>query len=193
VCVASGDNGSSDGVAAGGDHVDFPASSPHALACGGTSMQASQTSILSEVVWNDGGSGGASGGGLSSFFAVPSWQSGDTATHTNGTAVALKKRGVPDVAGNADPETGYSVRIDGSDTVIGGTSAVAPLWAGLIARINQAKAGTAVGFVNPRLYQSADAFRDITQGNNGDYEATSGWDACTGLGSPDGSLLASKL
>jgi kumamolisin len=193
VCVASGDNGSSDGVAAGGAHVDFPASSPHALACGGTSMQANQTAILSEVVWNDGASGGASGGGISSFFAAPSWQSGDTATQTNGTSLALTHRGVPDVAGNADPETGYSVRIDGSDTVIGGTSAVAPLWAALIGRINQSKVGTTVGFLNPLLYQTPDALRDITQGNNGDYEATTGWDACSGLGSPDGSILADKL
>jgi kumamolisin len=193
VCVASGDNGSSDGATSGADHVDFPASSPHALACGGTSLQASETAILSEVVWHDTGGGGASGGGVSSFFAAPPWQSGDQATHSDGTSVPLAQRGVPDVAGNADPTTGYSVRIDGSDTVIGGTSAVAPLWAALFARINQARGEMPVGFVNSRLYQNASALRDITQGNNGDFEATVGWDACTGLGTPHGALLAEKL
>jgi kumamolisin len=101
-------------------------------------------------------------------------------------------RGVPDVAGDADPDTGYDVRIDGEDTVIGGTSAVAPLWAALIARINQAS-GKNAGLVNPQLYANPQALRDITSGNNGDFEATIGWDACTGLGSPNGTLLASLL
>ena len=191
VCVASGDNGSSDGVADGTDHVDFPASSPYALGCGGTSLQASQTAITSEVVWNDGTSGGASGGGISSFFPTPGWQTGKSATHSNGTAVPLTKRGVPDVAGDADPDTGYMVRIDGTDTVIGGTSAVAPLWAGLIARINQTT-GTNAGYLNPMLYGRPQALRDIVSGNNGDFEAAKGWDACTGLGSPNGPALPSS-
>jgi kumamolisin len=99
-------------------------------------------------------------------------------------------RGVPDVSGDADPETGYSVRIDGTDTVIGGTSAVAPLWAALITRLNAA-AGTPLGFVNPALYQSPGSLNDIVSGNNGDFSAASGWDACTGLGSPNGSRLKS--
>ena len=187
VCVASGDNGSSDGTA-GGDHVDFPASSPFALACGGTSLQATQTAITREVVWNDGTSGGASGGGISNFFALPAWQANLRALRTQGTAEQLTQRGVPDVAGNADPETGYNVRIDGTDTVIGGTSAVAPLWASLLARINQLT-GVAAGYVNPRLYQAPQALRDITSGNNGDFAAAPGWDACTGLGSPNGAAL----
>jgi kumamolisin len=185
VCVASGDNGSSDG--ASGDHVDFPASSPHVLACGGTTLQAAGDTISSEAVWNDGSDGGATGGGISTVFAVPTWQSGIKATRQN-KLVALNKRGVPDVAGNADPQTGYQVLIDGTDTVIGGTSAVAPLWAALIARLNQ-NLGTPVGFLNPALYSNAKVMRDITRGNNGDYEASKGWDACTGLGSPDGSAL----
>jgi kumamolisin len=186
VCVASGDNGSSDGVSSG-DHVDFPSSSPFALGCGGTSLQASGSSIRSEVVWNDGADNGASGGGISSFFALPTWQSGLKAVD-QGRSTALSKRGVPDVAGNADPETGYDVRIDGTDTVIGGTSAVAPLWAGLLARINQVS-GKPAGYVNPQLYQNPKALRDITSGNNGDFTAAAGWDACTGLGSPDGAAL----
>ena len=127
VCIASGDSGSSDGVAGGGDHVNFPASSPHALACGGTSLQAANGQIASEVVWNDVG-GGASGGGVSAFFALPVWQQGLKATHTAGGAEALAKRGVPDISGDADPETGYHIRVDGQEVVFGGTSAVAPLW-----------------------------------------------------------------
>jgi kumamolisin len=189
VCVASGDNGSSDGVADGANHVDFPASSPHVLACGGTRLQASGTSIASETVWNDGANGGAGGGGVSNFFALPSYQEGLQATQTGGTPAALTMRGVPDVCGDADPESGYRVRVDGSDTVIGGTSAVAPLWAGLIARINAAKANP-VGFINPHLYANPGGLRDITQGNNGSFAASPGWDACTGLGSPNGQKVA---
>jgi kumamolisin len=186
ICVASGDNGASDG-AGGGNHVDFPASSPHVLGCGGTSLYANQTGITREVVWNDGAGGGASGGGISSFFPTPGWQMGIKAVHSNGTAVPLTKRGVPDVAGDADPETGYTVRIDGSDTVIGGTSAVAPLWAGLIARVNQTT-GTPLGYLNPVLYGKPNALRDIVHGTNGAFEAAKGWDACTGLGTPNGPL-----
>jgi kumamolisin len=192
VCIAAGDGGSSDGVGGGGEHVDFPASSPHVLACGGTSLKASPTQIASETVWNDGASGGATGGGISSFFAVPAWQRGLSALTTAGESIALNMRGVPDVAGDADPATGYQVRVDGSDTVIGGTSAVAPLWAALIARIN-ASSGKAAGFVNAQLYPDAQAFRDVTQGNNGDYAAQPGWDACTGLGSPNGAVLVRLL
>jgi kumamolisin len=188
VCIASGDNGSSDGVDDGANHVDFPASSPHVLACGGTTLQAS-TSIISESVWNDGEQGGAGGGGVSSFFALPAWQDGLQLTLTSGATQALTMRGVPDVSGDADPDTGYDVRIDGADTVIGGTSAVAPLWAGLIARINSTRSAP-VGFVNPHLYAGVSALRDITNGNNGSYEAGPGWDACTGLGSPDGNKIA---
>jgi len=192
VCVASGDGGSSDGVSAGGDHVDFPASSPFALACGGTNLQAGGSGIRSETVWNDGASGGASGGGVSTFFALPSWQAGLKAAGTTGQATALTHRGVPDVAGDADPNSGYDVRVDGTDTVIGGTSAVAPLWAALLARLNQVS-GKPVGYINPPLYQNAKALRDITQGNNGDFRATVGWDACTGLGSPNGAALSGLL
>jgi kumamolisin len=188
VCVASGDSGSADGLSDGSDHVDFPASSPYALGCGGTSLQANKKAITSEVVWNDGANGGASGGGISSFFPRPSWQSGIAAKHSNGKSIALTKRGVPDVAGDADPDTGYDVRIDGTNTVIGGTSAVAPLWAGLIARINQTT-GTPTGYLNPQLYKNPQALRDITQGSNGDLKASKGWDACTGLGSPNGQAL----
>lgn len=189
VCVAAGDGGSSDGVTGGGDHVDFPASSPHALACGGTSLRAGKTGISSETVWNDGAAGGATGGGISRFFATPSWQTGLSAQKTGGTVRPLAMRGVPDVAGDADPETGYTVRIDGTETVIGGTSAVAPLWAALIARINQIN-GAPAGYLNPRLYENPQGLRDIVTGNNGGFAARVGWDACTGLGSPNGTVPA---
>jgi kumamolisin len=109
-----------------------------------------------------------------------------------GDSTALNMRGVPDVSGDADPQSGYNVRVDGSDTVIGGTSAVAPLWAALIARINQ-NAKSAAGYINPKLYQNPQALRDITQGNNGNFSAEPGWDACTGLGSPNGAALPGAL
>jgi kumamolisin len=192
VCAASGDNGSNDGVGDAADHVDFPASSPFVLACGGTSLEAVGGSIGAEVVWNDGAGNGASGGGISNFFALPGWQSGVKATGNQGQSIPLSKRGVPDVAGNADPNTGYDVRIDGTDSVIGGTSAVAPLWAALLARINQTS-GKPAGYINPQLYQNPSSLRDISRGNNGDFAAAAGWDACTGLGSPNGAKLAGVI
>jgi kumamolisin len=155
------------------------------LACGGTHLSANGTAIASESVWNDGAQGGATGGGVSAVFAQPAYQSGINLNGSSG-------RGVPDVAGDADPETGYLVRVDGSETVFGGTSAVAPLWAGLIALINQAK-GAAQGFINPKLYANPLALNDITQGNNGAFSAAPGWDACTGLGTPKGGQLETVL
>ena len=87
---------------------------------------------------------------------------------------------------------GYDVRVDGVDTVIGGTSAVAPLWARMIALVNQLK-GRAVGYLNPKLYANPGSFHDITEGNNNGFTARPGWDACTGLGSPIGSKLVGIL
>jgi len=136
--------------------------------------------------------GGAGGGGVSSVFPLPPWQNGLTVTLTSGATRKLTMRGVPDVSGDADPLTGYDVRIDGTDTVIGGTSAVAPLWAGLIARIN-AMRGSPVGLINVQLYGAASVLNEITAGNNGSYEAGPGWNACTGLGSPDGTKIAALL
>jgi kumamolisin len=192
VCVACGDSGSSDGVNDGADHVNFPASSSYVLACGGTSLRASGTNGSGETVWNDGAQGGATGGGVSSVVPLPTWQEGLQVTLTSGGSRALTMRGVPDVSADADPQTGYDVRIDGTDAVIGGTSAVAPLWAGLIARINSA-AGSSFGFINPQLYRTPSALNDITRGNNGSFAASPGWDACTGLGSPNGTDVAAVL
>jgi kumamolisin len=197
VCVAAGDGGSSDGVTDGKPHVDFPASSPHALACGGTSLDADPATgeIISETVWNDGSTGGAGGGGVSDVFALPAWQA-DVGVPDNPSGSS--GRGVPDVAGDADPNTGYQVLVDGQSTVIGGTSAVAPLWSALICRLAQA-AGSSFGLIQQQLYagvvagQAAPGFQDITSGSNGAYSAGPGWDACTGLGSPDGTALLGRL
>ena len=186
ITVAAGDDGSTDGGT--GNNVDFPASSPHVLACGGTRLIAEDSTITSEVVWNELASNeGATGGGVSTVFALPTWQANAKVPKpTNGTG----GRGVPDVSGDADPSTGYTIRVDGQTMVIGGTSAVAPLWAGLVAVANQ-QLGTQVGFLQPALYaaKAAAAINDITQGNNGAFSAAPGWDACTGLGSP----IATKL
>ena len=191
VTVAAGDNGSSDGGTDGGPHVDFPASSPYALACGGTTLVTNNGTISSETVWNNTPAGqGATGGGISTVFPRPAWQqSASVPAAPNG----FVGRGVPDVAGNANPMTGYQVRVDGANQVLGGTSAVAPLWAALVTRLNQLL-GTRLGDAHQALYQiGSPAFRDITTGNNGIYTAGPGWDACTGLGSPSGQALLDAL
>jgi kumamolisin len=199
ITVAAGDNGSTDGE--NGNHVDFPASSPHVLGCGGTALTASNGVRQSEVVWNDQASGGgASGGGVSAAFPLPSWQQSAGVPASAATTHTHKKspnnaggRGVPDVAGDASPETGYQILVDGEQEVVGGTSAVAPLWAGLIAVLNQLL-GRNLGFLNPQLYPLGEApFYDITSGNNGAFSAGTGWDPCTGLGSPNGLLLLNAL
>ena len=192
VCVASGDSGSTDGVNDGSNHVDFPASSPHVLACGGTRLTTSGSSISDETVWNDlSTDGGATGGGISDVFPLPDWQN---AAGVPPSANSNKHvgRGVPDVSGDADPNTGYNILVDGQSGVIGGTSAVAPLWAALIALANQSL-GTPAGLANPLLYNHSGDTRDITSGNNGAYSAKAGWDACTGLGSPDGTKVVAAL
>jgi kumamolisin len=200
VTIAAGDNGSSDDPSEQTQvHCDFPASSPNALACGGTKLigNTSSFAITSEVVWNELASNeGAGGGGISDVFPLPSYQANagvPTSAAGGGTG-----RGVPDVAGNADPVTGYLVVVDGQREPIGGTSAVAPLWAGLIARLAQAT-GKRFGLLQPMIYAGAAAgaaapgFNDIVQGNNGAYKAGPGWDACTGLGSPNGAALLDLL
>jgi kumamolisin len=205
VCVAAGDNGSADLAADdpnwdGKAHVDFPASDPFVLACGGTQLTASSTAITEEVVWDDGKNDGT-GGGVSRFFALPSYQQ-NAGVPPAADPPGPVMRGVPDVAGDAAPASGYRIICDGTSfpdpsegiPPVGGTSAVAPLWAGLLARINQGL-GKPVGFINPLLYAAPEdgTFRDITSGNNGDYKASNGWDACTGLGTPNGQSLLQSL
>ena len=196
VTAASGDNGSSDGATDGSSHCDYPASSPYTLACGGTRLEAdpSTGAISAETVWNDAPSAGATGGGVSALYGAPPWQ----ASAGVPAASAPGGRGVPDVAGNADPQTGYQVLVDGDEAVYGGTSAVAPLWAGLIARLAQAL-GHQFGLLQPALYSGAApgtgvaGLNDITIGSNGAYSAGPGWDACTGLGSPSATALLARL
>ena len=202
VLVAAGDLGSSDeGPPGAQPHVDFPSSSPFALACGGTKLLTSDgTTIASEVVWNEGSRGGAGGGGVSIYFDKPAYQNNVNVPLSPSGTVG---RGLPDVSGNADPRTGYKVVIDGKQEAIGGTSAVAPLYAGLIALINEARAKVGlpwVGLVNDDLYSSAGVCRDITEGNNdmygnlnGLYTAGAGWDAASGLGSADGARWLAAL
>jgi kumamolisin len=192
VVTAAGDGGVTDGVTDRRAHVDFPASSPWVLAVGGTRLTESNGKIISEVVWND-QAGGATGGGVSDVFPQPDWQvrANVPVRKDGGTG-----RGIPDVAANAAPASGYKVYFHGQATVVGGTSATGPLWAGLIALINQG-AGRHVGYINPFLYSKigpAGVLRSITEGNNSIHgvegcSAGPGWNACTGWGSPNGRNL----
>lgn len=217
VCVAAGDNGAADmgpRVWDGKAHVDFPSSSPFALSCGGTRLLTANGAISAESVWNQGqadlsqnagpdGSFGSGGGGVSGAFPLPDYQRHAKVPGSLNPA-GFKGRGVPDVTGDGDPATGYNILVDGQQVQEGGTSAVAPLWAALIARIDQKLQGK-VGFVNPQLYSltpAAGAFHDISVGNNRvsfqqsknvGYDAGPGWDATSGLGSPDGTILSSAL
>jgi kumamolisin len=196
VFVAAGDNGSADGIHDSRPHIDHPACSPHVIACGGTRLVANGSSIGEETVWNDGREG-ATGGGVSGQFALPSWQS--AAAVPAPPTGAGDGRGVPDVGGNADPATGYRVRLGGQDLVFGGTSAVSPLWAALTAILNE-RMGHRAGSLNAILYGTAasSTFNDVVRGGNAlpgtpGYQARSGWDACTGLGTPNGRALLAAL
>jgi kumamolisin len=191
VIVAAGDSGSTSGQRDGRQHVEFPASSPHALACGGTSLTLANGRVARETVWNDGPGGGATGGGVSVTFQAPAYQDGVSVLRN--VDMGAPGRGVPDVSAHADPHTGYRVRINGQVRVLGGTSAAAPLWAGLTARVNQSL-GQPVGFLNPQLYRlPPEVFGPVTDGDNGAYRASPGWDACTGLGTPKGAAILRAL
>ena len=202
VCAASGDHGSASEAANNWDgkiHVLHPACDDLVLGCGGTQIENDH-----DVVWNDGtpfdvnvqgGGGWATGGGISTAFAVPSYQTG--ANLPNSLDTGKPGRGVPDIAMSA---TNYFTRVDSSEFASGGTSAVAPLMAALVTRLNQAMKQN-VGFLNPFLYANAarGLFHDVTQGANAitntvaGYDAGPGWDACTGLGTPDGSAILAAL
>ncbi len=193
VCAASGDSGSSDGVNDGLAHVDYPASSQYVIGCGGTRLTAAGGKITSQVAWDDLPSGGATGGGVSDVFPLPSWQQGAGVPPSANPGGRIG-RGVPDVSGDADPQTGYNVLVDGQQITVGGTSAVAPLWAGLLTLVNQG-VGKPIGYINQQLYgrTSTPAFDDVVSGTNGAYDASPGWDACTGWGSPVGAKLLDLL
>jgi len=181
VFAASGDNDSSDG-GPNPANVDLPASAPHVIGCGGTSKTAAAFTPETETVWNNtpgSTSGEGTGGGYSTLFPLPDWQIGAP----NGPG-----RMVPDVSADADPNTGYNIVLHGAPITIGGTSAVAPLYAGLFAAF-----GTKLGWVTPQLYLNQVCFNDITQGDNGAYRAGPGPDPCSGIGSPIGTKLAQLL
>ncbi len=192
VVCAVGDDGVTAGVRDGKPHVVFPASSPWVLGCGGTRLEASGQTILSESVWNEGTFG--TGGGISDVFPLPDWQSRANVPPRKGGR--HRGRGIPDVAASASPEFGYRVVVGGQTMVVGGTAAAAPLWAGLVALINQGL-GRNVGYFHPLLYDKigpGGILRSITQGNNSvsgvqGYSAGPGWNPCTGWGSPDGKKL----
>ncbi len=205
VCVSSGDQGSAGWVGDspwdGNAHVEFPASSPNVLACGGTHIITPSIGNPDEEVWHPATNVGT-GGGVSRFFKQPEYQQGIVGQNAVNPAGGLG-RGVPDVCADAANESGYNVLCAGiwfNDSTprpgpIGGTSAATPLWAALIALINHSL-GTRVGFINPLLYKigsPSNSFFDVKKGTNGDYEAGVGWDACTGLGSPNGVQLLNAL
>jgi kumamolisin len=197
VCVATGDGGSGAYQGDGQSYLYFPASSPYALACGGTSLVADTAtgSVRAETAWND-LDNGATGGGVSDVFPMPAWQAAaGVPVQAEGGGAG---RGVPDVAANADPATGYLVVVDGRQLVVGGTGTAAALWAALVCRLAQAT-GRRFGLLQPLLYAgispgvTTPGFRDIVTGDNGAYRAGPGWDACTGLGAPDGEALLRQL
>jgi len=183
VFVSSGDGGSGNPA-----EVLYPASDPWVIGCGGTTVEDVSGSSFTQVVW------GGSGGGVSSHFARPDWQAW-AGIPPSVNPVGHIGRGVPDIAGNADPSSGYELILNGAPTgPWGGTSAVAPLYAGLVALLN-ATLGQPVGYLNYNLYTFAGpyVYRDIVSGNNGLYSAKPGWDACTGFGSVDGTAIANAL
>jgi len=199
VCVSTGDDGSEAQIKDGLAHVNFPASSPYVLAVGGTTLHA-KTSVsgankITETVWND-GPGSGTGGGVSDYTPMPAWQAGKVPPSIN--SGHFVGRAIPDVAADADPNTGYLVMNGGKLQVVGGTSASSPLWASLVIRLN-ALLGARAGNFNSLLYSKigpAGVLRDITVGDNdtdgllgGQYKAGPGWDACSGWGVPDGAKL----
>ncbi|MFG2943056.1 protease pro-enzyme activation domain-containing protein [Streptomyces sp. NPDC048282] len=183
--AASGDDGSDD-AGDGGTSVDYPAGDPYVTGVGGTKLTVTSANAFSkEVAWSGGG------GGKSSVFKIPSWQTAVQKSAGGGY------RQVPDVSAHANPSPGVSIYSQGSWSSVGGTSAAAPEWAAFAALYNQqaAAAGKAnLGFANPALYAaSGTGFHDITSGSNGAYSAATGWDFTTGWGSYNAATLASKL
>ena len=192
VCFSSGDDG--DGSASDGKRrVNFPASSPYALACGGTHLAIRPRGRIHETVWNEtmAGKNMASTGGSSRLFRAPRWQRDAHITRISGHG----GRGIPDVAAKADLAGGYGTIVGGIEIPMGGTSAAAPLWAGLTARINEIL-GVPVGLLSPLLYTPAlrGVTHFVTRGDNGpNFHAAPGWNACTGWGSPKGAKLLRAL
>jgi kumamolisin len=213
ICVAAGDDGSSDAITDGHAHADFPASSPYVLAVGGTTI-ANNGVNQPDICWKEGDglradNGGSTGGGVSAVFPRPNWQEGITIQSVNPGAIA--GRCIPDIAANADWNASpYLLVVDGSAQPNGGTSAATPLWASLITLINQKRgAGKRIGYLTPLLYQTASGgvggqtigkagCTDVTSGDNntasvGGYQAGNGYDAVSGWGTPNGQALLAAL
>lgn len=191
IFAASGDDGALDRSRSNTWQVDFPASDPSVTGTGGTRLTVKDGAIHSEVAWNNGRANDAGGGGVSQVFQLPEFQK-NSKVPPNANPGGQVGRGVPDIAGNADPQTGYNIRVPGSDVVIAGTSAVAPLYAALTMRLNEAL-GKPVGNLNPWLYNNTHIFNDITVGHNNGYRTAPGWDPVTGLGSVDGTKMLAAL
>jgi kumamolisin len=191
VLAASGDDGALDRAPSRRWQADFPASDPSVTGTGGTSLRIKDGQIESEVAWNNHRPNDASGGGVSEKFPPQDFQK-DANVPNNANKGGGPGRGVPDVAGNADPATGYTVRLYGKDIKMGGTSAVSPLYSGLALRLNEAL-GKPVGYLNPWIYKNTGIFNDIVIGDNNAYKAGPGWDAVTGLGSIDGTKMLNAL
>lgn len=193
VVAASGDTGAYNNKSH--LNVNIPSVNPLVLGCGGSTLRIKNDR---EVIWNDlKKQKMGTGGGFSRKFFAPLYQ--QPASHfyirrLPALACNWNYRGVPDIAANADPNTGYTVMLDGKLFPGGGTSASTPVWAGLIARLNQLL-GYRLGFINGELYKLAatSAFRQVYQGDNGYYPGATYWNPCTGLGSPHGSNLLEAL
>jgi len=213
VCVAGGDDGSSDAIGDGHAHADFPASSPYVLAVGGTTIPPTPGTKL-DICWKEGDGlradgGGSTGGGMSAVFPRPNWQEGITIKSVNPGAIV--GRCIPDIAANADWNASpYLLVVDGGVQPNGGTSAATPLWAALIALINGARGpGKRIGYLTPLLYQPVGpgiggptigqaGCTDVVTGDNntavvGGYNAGVGYDAVTGWGVPNGAALLQAL
>lgn len=207
VCIAAGDDGSSDAVTDGAAHVDFPSSSPYVLAVGGTTIPA-KGAPLPDVGWKEGDglradNGGSTGGGVSAVFPRPAWQSAIEISSVN--PGAIEGRCIPDLAANADWDASpYLLVVDGKSQPNGGTSAASPLVASLLTLINASRpTGSRVGYLTPVLYQTsastgapvgAAACTDVTSGDNttahnGGYTAGPGYDCVSGWGTPNGVKL----
>jgi kumamolisin len=186
--AGSGDSGPTDGATDGKPHVDFPASSPWTLAVGGTMIVTDATAIRSEVAWNNlAEQEGGTGTGVSAVFPMPAWQQNVREARSG------SGRSIPDVSMNASPRSGYVAMVDGQQVVMGGSSASAPLWAGLIALLNQGL-GRNVGFLNETLYKGVgrtDGFNPVPRGEG--IQSQPGWTMVTGWGTPDGKKLLAAL
>jgi len=200
VVVSAGDSLAGGGLANGTVNVDYPAASPSVLGCGGTLIATDGAAIVAETVWNSNGRG--TGGGVSQLYPLPDYQRACSVPVS--IATQAPGRGVPDVAADADPASGYRIVVNTLPSVAGGTSAAAPLWASFLCLVNEARAAAnppkrPVGFVTPQLYATPGLLRPITSGNNDSpgtsvgYRAGPGYSCCTGLGVPDCPALFDAL